>query len=49
VGSHTIVVKKLGYLAWERKIMLAPGDDRTINAELEAQPNDGTRPRIIGN
>jgi hypothetical protein len=48
-GPHTIVVRKLGYQPWERKITLAPGDDRTISAELEAQPNDPTKPRIVGN
>jgi hypothetical protein len=48
-GPHTIVVKKLGYQPWERKITLAPGDDRTIGAELESQPNDPTKPRIVGN
>lgn len=48
-GPHTILVKKPGYQPWERKITLAPGDDRTISAELESQPNDPTRPRIVGN
>jgi hypothetical protein len=48
-GPHTIVVKKLGYLPWERKVTLAPGDDRTISAELQPEPNDGTKPRIVGN
>ena len=48
-GSHTIIVKKLGYQPWERKITLAPGDDRTINAELEPPPIDPTKPRIVGN
>jgi hypothetical protein len=48
-GPHTILVKKPGYQPWERKITLALGDDRTISAELESQPNDPTRPRIVGN
>jgi len=48
-GSHTIVVKKLGYQPWERKITLAPGDDRTISADLELQPNDPSKPHIVGN
>jgi hypothetical protein len=48
-GAHIILVKKLGYQPWERKVTLALGDDRTINAELEAQPNDPTKPRIVGN
>lgn len=48
-GPHTIVLKKLSYQAWERKITLAPGDDRTISAELEPQPIDPTKPRISGN
>jgi hypothetical protein len=47
-GTHTIVVKKIGYQPWERKIDLAAGDDRTINAELEATPVDKTKPRISG-
>jgi len=45
VGAHTIVVKKLGYKPWERKIDLAAGDDRTVNAELEV---DNTKARISG-
>jgi hypothetical protein len=49
VGAHTIIVKKLGYEPWQRKITLAPGDDRTINADLELQPNDPSKPRIVGN
>jgi len=49
VGPHTIAVKKLGYLPWERKITLAPGDDRTINAELQPEPKDGAKPRVVGN
>jgi hypothetical protein len=48
-GNHTILLKKLGYQPWERKITLAPGDDRTISAELEPQPNDPTKPHIVGN
>lgn len=48
-GPHTIVVKKLGYQPWECKVTLAPGDDRTIRAELTPVPNDGTKPRIVGN
>jgi hypothetical protein len=37
-GTHTIVVKKIGYTYWERKIELALGDDRTVSAELEVDP-----------
>jgi PEGA domain len=48
-GPHTIVVKKVGYQPWERKITLALGDDRTISAELQANPSDGNKPRISGN
>jgi hypothetical protein len=44
-GSHVVVVKKIGYLRWERRITLAPGDDRTVNAELEV---DSTKPHISG-
>jgi CRISPR/Cas system-associated exonuclease Cas4 (RecB family) len=45
-GSHTILVRKVGYEPWERKITLAEGDDRTISAELK--PNDASKPRING-
>jgi hypothetical protein len=48
-GPHTVVVKKLGYLPWVRKITLALGDNRTIDAELQPEPNDPTKPRIVGN
>ena len=48
-GPHTIVVKKSGYLPWERKITLAPGDERIFKADLQPAPNDGTKPRIVGN
>jgi hypothetical protein len=48
-GPHTILVKKLGYQPWERKVTFAPGDDRTITAELLAEQNDGSKPRIVGN
>jgi hypothetical protein len=48
-GAHTIVVKKIGYLPWERKITLAPGDDRTVSAELQVEPTDSTKPRVAGN
>jgi hypothetical protein len=47
-GSHTILIKKLGFQPWERKISLALGDDRTINAELEPQTQDPNKPRISG-
>jgi hypothetical protein len=47
-GPHTITIKKVGYLPWARQITLAPGDVRTINAELQAEPNDGTKPHILG-
>jgi len=48
-GPHSIVVKKLGYQLWEREIKLPPGDDQTISAELEPQPYDPTKPRIVAN
>jgi hypothetical protein len=48
-GSHTLVVKKPGYKLWERKINLASGDDRTISAELDLEPVDPTKPRVVGN
>jgi hypothetical protein len=48
-GPHTVLVKKVGYQPWELKITLAPGEDRTISAELEALPVDPSKPRITGN
>jgi hypothetical protein len=47
-GPHTILVRKLGYQPWERKITLAEGDDRTVDAELELDGKDPTKPRISG-
>lgn len=47
-GPHTILVKKLGYQSWERKITLAEGDDRTVDAELESDAKDLTKPRTSG-
>lgn len=44
-GTHTILVKKVGYRPWERKLELALGDDRTVNAELEV---DNAKARISG-
>ena len=44
-GAHTISVRKIGYQHWDRKIELAAGDDRTVNAELELDP---TKPHIAG-
>ena len=44
-GTHTITVRKSGYKPWERKIELAAGDERTVNAELEVDP---TKPKIAG-
>ncbi len=46
-GPHTILLKKPGYQAWERKITLTGGDDRTINGELEPD-TDMSKPRISG-
>jgi len=48
-GPHTILVKKLGYQAWERKVTLSPGDARTVAAELQPESNDSSKPRILGN
>jgi hypothetical protein len=45
-GQHVIVVRKPNYQPWERKITLAPGDDRTISAELESK--GPSQPRITG-
>jgi hypothetical protein len=36
-GDHTIVVRKEGYKAWERKMHVMPGNV-TLKAELEIQP-----------
>jgi hypothetical protein len=47
-GAHTIVVKKVGYQPWERKITLEPGDDRTVSAELEPTPASARKPKING-
>jgi hypothetical protein len=47
-GTHTIIVEKIGYQHWERKITLAPGDDRTVNAELEPNAVGVGKPRITG-
>jgi len=47
-GAHTIVVKKGGYQSWERKITLATGDDRTVNAELEPTAANAGKPKISG-
>jgi PEGA domain len=47
-GSHVILVKKIGYQPWERKITLFAGDDRTIDAELEPESKDTAKPRISG-
>lgn len=47
-GAHTILIKKPGYQAWERKITLAAGDDRTVSAELELEPKDSSKPRVSG-
>lgn len=44
-GTHTIVVKKIGYKLWERTVDLGLGDDLTVNAALEV---DTTKPRISG-
>jgi hypothetical protein len=41
-------VKKPGYQPWEQKIDLATGDDRSMNAEMEATPIDPSKPRIFG-
>jgi hypothetical protein len=46
-GSHTVVVRKAGYQRWERKVDLAAGDNRTVNAELELDA-DKTKARISG-
>jgi hypothetical protein len=44
-GTHAIVLRKAGYQRWERKIDLAIGDDRTVQAELEI---DNAKARISG-
>ena len=47
-GAHVITFKKRGYQRWERKVTLVPGDTRTINAELEVEVKDPTKPKISG-
>lgn len=44
-GTHAIVLRKMGYQKWERKIDLAIGDDRTVQAELDV---DNAKARISG-
>jgi hypothetical protein len=46
-GQHTVLVRKVNFEPWERKITIALGENRTINVEL--QPNDPSKPRIVGN
>ncbi|MBS1830653.1 MAG: PEGA domain-containing protein [Acidobacteria bacterium] len=48
-GTHTVVVRKSGYSPWQQTVTLAPGDERTIMAELALKPYDPTQPRISGN
>jgi hypothetical protein len=48
LGAHAILVKKIGYQPWERKITLSSGEDRTISAELELESKDSGKPRISG-
>jgi hypothetical protein len=47
-GTHVVLVMKPGYQRWERKIDLAPGENRDVNAELEPVPVDPAKPRILG-
>jgi hypothetical protein len=47
-GTHTVEIKKRGFIVWARTVALNPGDTRTINAELELAPVDPTKPRIVG-
>ncbi|MFN7937818.1 MAG: PEGA domain-containing protein [Bryobacteraceae bacterium] len=48
-GTYKVVVKKSGYVRWEENVTLAPGDDRTVAAELAVQPYDPMQARITGN
>ena len=48
VGSHVITLKKRGFVLWERTIDLVAGDSRRIDAELDAEPLDPSKPRIVG-
>ena len=45
-GTHTVVVRKVVYRRRERKMDLALGDGRAVNAEPDAL--DKTKPRISG-
>ena len=47
-GPHVITLKKRGYQIWERKFTLVPSDTRTVNAELEVEVKDPTKPKISG-
>ena len=47
-GRHTIVMKERGFQRWERKITVAPGDTRTIHADLEPEAKDPSKPKISG-
>jgi hypothetical protein len=47
-GPRSILIKKRGFVQWERKIRLETGDHRTFNAELEPEKQDPSKPRIYG-
>jgi hypothetical protein len=47
-GPHTVVIKKPGFESWQRKITLAPGDDRSVDAELQPSAVDVSKPHIVG-
>jgi hypothetical protein len=44
-GDHTIVIKKRGFSAWQRKAKLSVGDV-TINAELDESPHVSTNAAV---
>jgi hypothetical protein len=47
-GSHVIRVRKRGFVVWERTLSLKTGDTRAVSAELDAEPSDPNKPRIVG-
>lgn len=47
-GMHNVHMKKRCYLPWERVVILKPGDNRAIIADLNPEPVDPTKPRITG-
>lgn len=47
-GSHVIRIRRRGFIPWERTLSLKLGDARTVSAELDSEPIDPKKPRIVG-